>query len=164
MFSVGYLEDEDVTPLSVLVGRMKKRKTSKALDFSAQKSLVEGHGDKAHCNGEVHGDQIKCDDKVQDYETQREDEMKGDETPFYVQMSDIDIQYDIGLGNTNTCFESTAEKILMWEEFIKEDCTLNLNSEVEELKECIYALKFLKWSMKGHGVVFHNKNVEVVGE
>jgi len=48
----------------VLVGIIKKRKTSKTPDVSVEKGPTEGQGDKAQCNAEVHGDEIQCDKKV----------------------------------------------------------------------------------------------------
>lgn len=143
---------------------MKKRKTSKTPYVSAKKGQTEAQGDKAQCNAKVQGYEIQCDEKAQDDETQCDDEIKGDETPCDVEIPDIDIQDDIGLNNTNTCFESNVDNILTLEEFIKEDSTLNLNSQVEEMKKHIFGLEVLNQAMKEQCVVLQNKNVELVGE
>lgn len=91
-------------------------------------------------------------------------EVQDIQTLHDIEMKEVNDQGDIELDDADTSLESTVEKNPTQEEFIKEDPTLHLKSQIEEFKKRIYGLEVLNQTLKVQGTVQKQKNIELEGE
>jgi len=79
-------------------------------------------------------------------------------------MQEVNDKGDIDLNDSDTNLVSIVEKIPAQEKSVKEDPTLHLNNQIEELKKIIYRLEVLNQTFKEQRIMYKQKNTELEEE